>query len=222
MATLQFKDDCDSVKVGLREFDSSWTWQANELRATGSNKGHYHRSLASTDASAKSSLEIEADWSPPKLRDLGNAKVAITLPATKLGRLYGGPRRLAGGRNQSTRALIGCLDGFVGVQFYTGKARVPHLDVVSPMFRKKGGHGLKTFAERRVKFEAEIHRRLNSQAAKALCDSKEERTGVTRKGEGALQQDAAHFKGRDAREHRPYIYQKAKGRGTVSRREGRL
>ncbi|KAF6176920.1 hypothetical protein GIB67_030603 [Kingdonia uniflora] len=35
MATLQFKDDCDSMKVGLREFDSSWTWQANELRATG-------------------------------------------------------------------------------------------------------------------------------------------------------------------------------------------
>ncbi|KAF6152844.1 hypothetical protein GIB67_025862 [Kingdonia uniflora] len=34
MATLQFKDDCDSMKVGLREFDSSWTWQANELRAT--------------------------------------------------------------------------------------------------------------------------------------------------------------------------------------------
>ncbi|KAF6170590.1 hypothetical protein GIB67_025421 [Kingdonia uniflora] len=35
MATLQFKDDCDSMKVGLREFDSSWTWQANELRAIG-------------------------------------------------------------------------------------------------------------------------------------------------------------------------------------------
>ncbi|KAF6154155.1 hypothetical protein GIB67_016407 [Kingdonia uniflora] len=34
MATLQFKDDYDSMKVGLREFDSSWTWQANELRAT--------------------------------------------------------------------------------------------------------------------------------------------------------------------------------------------
>ncbi|KAF6148516.1 hypothetical protein GIB67_042475 [Kingdonia uniflora] len=35
MATLQFKDDCDSMKAGLREFDSSWTWQANELRAIG-------------------------------------------------------------------------------------------------------------------------------------------------------------------------------------------
>ncbi|KAF6145734.1 hypothetical protein GIB67_016183 [Kingdonia uniflora] len=33
MATIQFKDDCDSMEVGLREFDSSWTWQANELRA---------------------------------------------------------------------------------------------------------------------------------------------------------------------------------------------
>ncbi|KAF6173944.1 hypothetical protein GIB67_039895 [Kingdonia uniflora] len=31
---FKFKDDCDSMKVGLREFDSSWTWQANELRAT--------------------------------------------------------------------------------------------------------------------------------------------------------------------------------------------
>ncbi|KAF6170810.1 hypothetical protein GIB67_015762 [Kingdonia uniflora] len=35
MAALQFKDDCNGMKVGLREFDSSWTWQGNELRATG-------------------------------------------------------------------------------------------------------------------------------------------------------------------------------------------
>ncbi|KAF6165000.1 hypothetical protein GIB67_041770 [Kingdonia uniflora] len=137
------------------------------------------------------------------------------------------------------------------------------------MFRKKGGHGLKTFAEmikgqsesftvrqmfrtvgesyplviedlllttrrRRVKFEAEIHRRLNSRAAKALCDSEVSallgrdcrypRRAVRRRrpwfveksdiphcvrGEGALQQDAAHFRGRDARVHRPYIFQKS-------------
>ncbi|KAF6134923.1 hypothetical protein GIB67_002324 [Kingdonia uniflora] len=66
--------------------------------------------------------------------------------------LYGEPRWLAGGRvNQSSRVLVGYHDGFVG-----GRTK-------------------------RVKFEAEIHRRLNSRAAKALCDSKEERTGATRK-----------------------------------------
>ncbi|KAF6138410.1 hypothetical protein GIB67_007094 [Kingdonia uniflora] len=35
MVKLQFKGDCDTMKVGLREFDSNWTWQANELKATG-------------------------------------------------------------------------------------------------------------------------------------------------------------------------------------------
>ncbi|KAF6155528.1 hypothetical protein GIB67_017883 [Kingdonia uniflora] len=40
---------------------------------------------------------------------------------------------------------------------------------------------LLTTHRRRVKFEAEIYRILNSRAAKALYDSKEERTGVTQK-----------------------------------------
>ncbi|KAF6159613.1 hypothetical protein GIB67_034575 [Kingdonia uniflora] len=57
-------------------------------------------------ASVKSSLKSEADWSPPKLRDLDDAGVAISLPTAKLGanviyrsigRLYGEPRWLAGG-----------------------------------------------------------------------------------------------------------------------------
>ncbi|KAF6162648.1 hypothetical protein GIB67_013262 [Kingdonia uniflora] len=104
MATLQFKDDCDSMKVGLREFDSSWTWQANELRAIDSSKGHNHQSLASTDANVKSSLEKrhwevlvrqEALRRPLwRVRQIGvlrsgetfgDAGVAITLPAAKLG-----------------------------------------------------------------------------------------------------------------------------------------
>ncbi|KAF6150203.1 hypothetical protein GIB67_023158 [Kingdonia uniflora] len=41
MTILQFKDDCDGKKVDLREFDCSWKWQANKLRATGATKFIY-------------------------------------------------------------------------------------------------------------------------------------------------------------------------------------
>ncbi|KAF6152591.1 hypothetical protein GIB67_013038 [Kingdonia uniflora] len=58
------------------------------------------------------------------------------------------------------------------------------------MFRKKGGHGMKTFADLvkravvqlRAWFKAEIHKRLNFRVVKTGYDSKEERTGVTLKG----------------------------------------
>ncbi|KAF6165686.1 hypothetical protein GIB67_012583 [Kingdonia uniflora] len=76
MVMLQFKDDCDGMKVGLCEFDSSWKWQASELKAISTVTVSY--------------------------------------------------------------------------------SQVPQV------------------LSKRVKFEAEIHRRLNSRAAKSLCDSKEE------------------------------------------------
>ncbi|KAF6169678.1 hypothetical protein GIB67_004070 [Kingdonia uniflora] len=95
-----------SVKIDLREFDSSWTWQVNELRATGAVIVFYSQIPQVTQV--RVGMKI---WR--------NASAAKLLLTTRI---------------------------------------------------------------RRVKFEAEIHKILNSRATKALRDSKEERTGVTQKG----------------------------------------
>ncbi|KAF6147791.1 hypothetical protein GIB67_006764, partial [Kingdonia uniflora] len=144
MATLQFKDDCDSMKVGLREFDSSWTWQANELRAIGWSRD----------------VEMEKRFSSPSV-----ICHSFVLDADV--------------------ELIECGKSF---QFYTGKARVPHLDVVSPMVRKKGGQGWKTFAELiegqssrfsvRQMFRAVGFYLISQQAIKASLDSFSSMTGL--------------------------------------------
>ncbi|KAF6141098.1 hypothetical protein GIB67_006543 [Kingdonia uniflora] len=123
MATLQFKDDCDSMKVGLRELDSSWTRQANELREIG------------TVTVSCSQVPQVLSW----------------------GVLPQGFRRLTPYHSQMDwrylrRALRRRRPWFVE------KSDIPH------------------------------------------CV----------RGEGALQQDVAHFRGRNARVHRPYIFQKVK------------
>ncbi|KAF6175055.1 hypothetical protein GIB67_039603 [Kingdonia uniflora] len=121
MATLQFKDDCDSMKVGLLEFDSSWTWQANELRATGA-------------------VTVSCSQVPQVLRRL-NSRAAKALCDLEVSAL-----------------LDGIGDILVGLS---------------------GGDALGL--SRRATFHSV-------------------------RGEGALQQDAAHFRGRDARVHRPYFF----------------
>ncbi|KAF6141559.1 hypothetical protein GIB67_041036 [Kingdonia uniflora] len=61
MATLQFKDDCDSMKAGLSEFDSSWTWQANELRATGWSRDVEMEKCFSSQSVICHSFVLDAD-----------------------------------------------------------------------------------------------------------------------------------------------------------------
>ncbi|KAF6174272.1 hypothetical protein GIB67_028017 [Kingdonia uniflora] len=75
MATLQFKDDCDSMKVGLREFDSSWTWQANELRATGWSRDVEMEKRFSSPSVICHSFVLDADV---ELIECGKSFVNIT------------------------------------------------------------------------------------------------------------------------------------------------
>ncbi|KAF6134399.1 hypothetical protein GIB67_005791, partial [Kingdonia uniflora] len=97
MATLQFKDDCDSMKVGLHEFDSSWTWQANELRAIGWSRDVEMEKRFSSQSVICHSFVLDADV---KLIECGKSLAILRrnlgpiLPMTKRALMLGhqGPR----------------------------------------------------------------------------------------------------------------------------------
>ncbi|KAF6176444.1 hypothetical protein GIB67_010081 [Kingdonia uniflora] len=75
MATLQFEDDCDIMKVDICEFDSSWKWQANELRAIGAVAVFYSQIPLVT--------QIPAGSLPPKFGKV--CKVPVLSPRHERG-----------------------------------------------------------------------------------------------------------------------------------------